>query len=95
MAARVVQLPPVAPPLEPNHNRLPPQQAPTAAGGRDEEIPANQRLVIDEDPGSGVFVYKTVDRMTGEVLLQLPRDELLRLRRDVAYQAGAVIKTRA
>lgn len=52
------------------------------------------RLVIEEGQ-AGSFVYKTVDRRTGEVVLQLPREEVLRMRDAEAYVAGAVIATQA
>lgn len=51
------------------------------------------RLVIEEAGESGGFVYKTIDRRSGEVILQLPREEVLRLRDAEAYEAGAVIAT--
>jgi flagellar protein FlaG len=55
-----------------------------------------ERLVIEEGPQPGVFIYKTLDPVTGEVLRQLPREELLRLMRDdSSVQAGALIDTRA
>ena len=54
-----------------------------------------QRLVIEEDPQSGAFVYKTVDRITGEVISQLPREDVLRLKDDPAYRAGSVVAARA
>ena len=53
------------------------------------------RLVIEEDARSGSFVYKTLDRVTGEVLAQYPREELLRMLSRDDYVAGDVIKTRA
>jgi flagellar protein FlaG len=53
------------------------------------------RLVIEEDQGSGAFVYKTLDRNTGEVVLQYPREEVLRLKEHASYQAGAIIRTTA
>ncbi len=56
---------------------------------------ADYRLVIDEDPTSGTFIYKTVDRVTGEVITQLPREELLRLRDHPAYSAGSVVNAKA
>lgn len=52
------------------------------------------RLIIEEGL-AGAFVYKTIDRRTGEVILQLPREEVLRMREAEAYEAGAVIATRA
>ena len=48
----------------------------------------NQRLVIEEGPTQGSFVYKTVDRTTGEVIRQFPREELIKLIRSDGYQAG-------
>jgi flagellar protein FlaG len=57
--------------------------------------PADLRLVIEEDQKAGCFVYKTVDWRTGEVVQQLPREELVRLREATSYAAGAVISTRA
>jgi flagellar protein FlaG len=56
---------------------------------------ADLRLVIEVDEGSGSYVYKTINRATGEVVLQFPRDELLRLQASADYEAGALIKARA
>jgi flagellar protein FlaG len=53
------------------------------------------RLVIEEDQASGAFVYKTLNRNTGEVVLQFPREEVLRLKEHASYQAGAIIRTTA
>ena len=53
------------------------------------------RLIIEEDQASGAFVYKTLNRNTGEVVLQFPRDEVLKLREQADYQAGAIIRTTA
>lgn len=56
---------------------------------------AEMRLVIEIDQASGSYVYKTINRTTGEVLSQLPRAEVLKLRNEVRYAAGDVIKTEA
>lgn len=56
---------------------------------------AEMRLVIEMDQASGSYVYKTINRTTGEVLSQLPRAEVLKLRNEVRYAAGDVIKTEA
>ena len=53
------------------------------------------RLVIEEDETNGTYVYKTVDRLTGEVVAQIPREDVLRMRREQEYAAGAVIRARA
>ena len=60
------------------------------------EAPAPQyRLVIEEDSTAGTFVYKTINRSTGEVVSQFPREELLKLKEDPAYVAGSVLQTKA
>lgn len=51
------------------------------------------RLVIEER--NGTFVYKTIDRRTGEVVLQLPREDVVRMREEEAYSAGDVISAQA
>jgi flagellar protein FlaG len=56
---------------------------------------ADLRLVIEQDPASGLYIYKTVDRRTGDVVLELPREEVVRMYRAEDYQAGAIIKTKA
>ena len=56
---------------------------------------ADVRLVIEEDRDSGTFIYKTLDRVTGEVLLQLPRENVLKALRAGSYSAGSVVKTQA
>ena len=56
---------------------------------------ADMRLVIEEDKASGSYVYKTVNRLTGEVIQQLPREQVLQLRDQLEYEAGSVVKTKA
>jgi len=53
------------------------------------------RLVIEKDEASGSYIYKTINRLTGEVVQQLPRAEVLRLRDTGQYAAGTVIRTKA
>jgi flagellar protein FlaG len=52
------------------------------------------RLVIEEDEASGSFVYKTMDRRTGEVIQQFPREQLLHLKESNQYTAGSVVNAR-
>lgn len=59
----------------------------------DAERHARYRLVIEQGPRAGSFVYKTLDRETGEVVRQLPSEEVLKLRQRDDYGAGAVIDT--
>ena len=65
---------------------------PTPAAGDSDS--ADLRLVIEEDQKAGCFVYKTVDRRSGKIVQQLPREQILKLREADSYVAGAVIKAR-
>ncbi len=56
---------------------------------------ADLRLVIEEDEATGAIVYKTLDRRTGEVVRQLPREEVLRLKDDPHYAPGEVADSRS
>jgi flagellar protein FlaG len=56
---------------------------------------ARYRLVIEEGPQAGTFIYKTMDRVTGEVVKQLPREQVVDLMRAADYSAGAVFDTKA
>ena len=56
---------------------------------------ADMRLVIEEDKVSNSYVYKTVNRLTGEVIQQLPRDQVLKLREQLDYEAGDVVRAKA
>lgn len=51
------------------------------------------KLTVDKDPETGEFIYKAIDRHTGEVVRQLPQKELVGMRRSAAYQPGSVITT--
>jgi flagellar protein FlaG len=46
--------------------------------------------VIEQNDDTGDYVYKTVDRRTGETLQQFPREQILKLREAVAYDPGDV-----
>ena len=56
--------------------------------------PADLRLVIEEDKAAGMVVYKTVDWRTGEVVQQLPREQVLRMREAQDYNPGQLLATR-
>ena len=77
----------------------PVDKAPEPAKGETSEAkgpdPVEMRLVIEMDKASGSFVYKTVNRLTGEVILQLPRDEVLKLKDAGQYATGSVFQTKA
>ncbi|MDR6625716.1 hypothetical protein [Caulobacter segnis] len=57
--------------------------------------PGDLRLVIEQDGDSGDYVYKTVDRRTGETLNQFPREEILKLREASRYHSGDVYDGKA
>jgi flagellar protein FlaG len=69
----------------------------SAAAARAPEAPdpVDMRLVIEEDKASNSYVYKTINRLTGEVIQQLPREQVLQLREQLDYEAGAVVRTKA
>lgn len=54
---------------------------------------ARYRLVIEEGPQAGVFIYKLLDRVSGEVVKQMPREEVVRMMEEGRYRAGSVIDT--
>jgi flagellar protein FlaG len=57
---------------------------------------ADLRLVIEPDPNvGGGYVYKTIDRRTGDVVLELPRTTVASLPDAPGYAAGDVVRTRA
>ncbi|MBJ7448376.1 MAG: flagellar protein FlaG [Brevundimonas sp.] len=56
---------------------------------------ARYRLVIEEGPQNGSFIYKTMDRETGEVIRQFPREQVVKMMQSESYGAGSVIDTTA
>jgi flagellar protein FlaG len=70
----------------------PPPPPPSATPELD---PADLRLVIEGGETLGSFVYKTIDARTGQVVRQMPREELLGLGERADYHAGDVINARA
>lgn len=57
--------------------------------------PGDLRLVIEHDDDTGDYVYKTVDRRTGETLQQFPREEILKMRGASRYHMGDVYDGKA
>lgn len=50
------------------------------------------RLTI-EAVGDNRFVYKVRDRVTGEVIRQLPREDVEKLNSDPTYRGGRLVNT--
>jgi flagellar protein FlaG len=59
------------------------------------EPTARYRLVIEKGPAPGTFVYKTLNPETGEVVRQLPREDVARMKDQPEYGPGKVIDTTA
>ena len=84
---------------DPTYGPNPPIQRPDTGASvvraAPRQDPVDMRLIIEQDQASGSYIYKTVNRATGEVLTQFPRDAVLKLHQQVDYEAGAVIRTKA
>ena len=52
---------------------------------------ADLRLVIEEDKAAGSYVYLTVDPVSGKVVSQVPREQVLRMREASGYQPGSIV----
>ena len=48
---------------------------------------ADLRLVIEDDKAAGSYVYVTINSVTGKVVSQFPREQLLKMREDAGLQA--------
>ncbi len=66
-------------------------QKPVQDAQNDSDDAGCYRLTIERE--STGYVYKTLDRVTGEVVRQFPREEVLKLRQSPAYDVGRIIKT--
>jgi flagellar protein FlaG len=64
-------------------------QAPSTQGGNDADL----RLVIEDDKAAGCYVYTTINPVTGQVVSQVPREELLKMRTSPDYTPGSVINS--
>jgi len=55
---------------------------------------ADQRLVIREGTEDGLFVYTILDRASGQVMMQIPREDLAQFAARPDYEAGQVVDTK-
>ena len=53
------------------------------------------RLTIEKDEETGGWIYKALDPITGDVINQFPREQLVHMKNSPSYQPGDVIKTQA
>ncbi|HEX3917922.1 MAG TPA: hypothetical protein VHW60_11340 [Caulobacteraceae bacterium] len=56
---------------------------------------ADLRLVIEDDKAAGSYVYMTINSVTGEVVAQIPREQLLKMRESPDYTPGSVVNARS
>lgn len=74
----------------------PPRPKPTTAKAASAAAPDSDfRLVIERDADKGYYVYRLVDRMTGKVVVELPRGRVNELAQTPSYEAGTVVSTKA
>jgi len=74
-----------------------PHEPPKGASGPVEgSVPeADLRLVIERDSDNADFVYRLIDRATGRVVAELPRDQVSKLASEPTYEAGGLVSTKA
>ncbi len=65
--------------------------APTPTPEADKSI----RLVIEFDKERSLFVYRLIDRETGNVVTSIPRADVSSMADSPGYQAGGVVSTSA
>jgi flagellar protein FlaG len=53
------------------------------------------RLVVEPTTGDGGYTYKLFDRVTGQLLIELPRETAASLSSDPAYSAGQLFNAKA
>jgi flagellar protein FlaG len=56
---------------------------------------ADTRLVIEDDKAAGSYVYVTIDPVTGKVISQIPREQLLKMREASDYTPGSIVNARS
>jgi flagellar protein FlaG len=67
----------------------PSSQAPTQSAGSGSP---DLGLMIEDDKAAGEYVYKTIDRRTGDVVSQWPTEQVLRLREASNYSPGKLVQ---
>lgn len=55
----------------------------------------NTHLVIEKDNVTGGFVYKSIDRETGAIIKQYPREEVLKAIAIASAAEGLIVDTKA
>jgi uncharacterized FlaG/YvyC family protein len=86
-------IPPVPAATKPSPSKPQASKAVASSSSQDSSE-AQQRLVISEGATTGVYVYTILDRATGAVLVQIPREEVVRIAARPDYTAGQVLDTK-
>ena len=60
---------------------------------RNDNSDASRYRLTIEAVGNNRYVYKVLDRVTGEVIRQLPREDVEKLAGDPTYRGGKVVDT--
>jgi flagellar protein FlaG len=66
-----------------------------SAPAKPESKSTDLRLVIEKDEAGILFVYRLIDPVTGNVVVEIPRNDLKKLGEGPNYTAGSVVSTRA
>jgi flagellar protein FlaG len=88
---------PVAKAEKPKETETKSDEKPVAVktvGALRQPVPAyDLRLTVDKDPETGEVVYKSINRLTGEVVKQMPNAEVMAMKRREMYEAGSIFVT--
>jgi uncharacterized FlaG/YvyC family protein len=60
-----------------------------------QRLPSDSKLQIEQDKETGTFIYRSVDPETGEVLMQWPSEEILKLRESLRDMEGLLVDKQA
>jgi flagellar protein FlaG len=90
------QTPPASPATQNSQTDLPPEQKVQAMQAAVEKlirssVPANTKLVIDQDKKSGTYIYRSVDPKTGKTVSQWPAEAILKLRDSLSDMEGMLV----
>jgi flagellar protein FlaG len=93
--APVSGIPLEVPPAQPAPATTPVGAGTSQAPSTQSDAQADLRLVIEDDKAAGSYVYKTINPITGKVISQIPREELLKMREAPDYKPGAIVDSRS
>lgn len=56
---------------------------------------SDYRLVIERNPNTGSYIYKTLNAYTGEVVSQRPAESVAKLGESAGYVPGSMVNSKA